>query len=511
MNLVGRSQVHWPRMFLSYRPALALALALTVVGAALGACGSEDDATTSSSSATGGSPATGGAASSGGAGSSAGGGGQAPNMCSDTVLDCDPAVADCETDITSDPAHCGGCDMACTNIASATATCVDQTCGFACLTGRTDCNNDVGDGCETDSDSSNMHCGGCDSPCAPVDHATAECLAGMCEQTCDLGWDNCNNDLGDGCEQSLGEISHCSACNVVCPAESGTAVCSRGLCSILLGQAPSAVVDLDAAGGFVYFTAPATGLFRIPTSGGAVETLVLGSSEVGKYLGVVGGNVYYPVVVGASVVVRSVPIAGGTPVDLSTITATPQVGGFAVGTSEAFVTVDDELWRVPLAGGTAVSVANTESTPAFANGSVYYIDDASHNLRSTPEGGGTETIVSAQNFGMLNFDIFLAVQSDYAFVAHSSLQRVTLAGGAKQFHGGFFFYGSDVAADAQHVYSFSTYNVGSKLFQTLDRRPVSVSTSEFLALDRESFTATLALDATHVYFATGTVIEKMPK
>ncbi|MCB9531743.1 MAG: hypothetical protein H6700_08255 [Myxococcales bacterium] len=61
--------------------------------------------------------------------------------------DGDPETV-CETDITSDAAHCGACGTACT-ADHATTTCVDSACGIAaCETNYSDDNGDYSDGCE---------------------------------------------------------------------------------------------------------------------------------------------------------------------------------------------------------------------------------------------------------------------------------------------------------------------------------------------------------------------------
>ncbi|MCA2976771.1 MAG: hypothetical protein INH37_00660, partial [Myxococcaceae bacterium] len=51
-------------------------------------------------------------------------------------------------DLQRDAAHCGGCGVACTVPAGATATCQTGACGFRCQPGFLDCNGQPGDGCE---------------------------------------------------------------------------------------------------------------------------------------------------------------------------------------------------------------------------------------------------------------------------------------------------------------------------------------------------------------------------
>ena len=503
--------LHCPVMTVSSRWWLALVLA----GLGCWSCGTDEPASNNSTGGTGAAGATGGATSTGGHGGgqgAAGGEGGGSNTCSATFVDCDPAVPGCDTDINTDPAHCGDCDQPCSLVDHATSTCTDQECGFDCIDGWGDCNDDPADGCETNTDSHNSHCGACGVPCEPGDHADASCGGGVCQQTCVSGWWNCNGLPGDGCEQSLGDVESCGACDVVCPAEDGTAACLAGGCAVLIGPAPTAVSDLAVGGGYLIVAAPATGIFRLPTSGGALEALVLGGSAVDKLVGVGGSDVYYPVVVGSSVVVRSIPIAGGSPSDVGTLTIGPvaQISGFAVGSTHVFVTVNDELWSLPLGGGAGTSVATTESHPTIANGMVYYIHGPSHTLRASPEAGGAEIVVSSDTFTVLNHTTHLAVNTQYAFVGNATMRRVTLTSGTSQSHGSFFMFASDLAVDAVHVYHVGSYGGGGNNHH-LGRRLMDDATNNTLTPDYQGSTSAIVLDATHVYFAAGTTILKMAK
>lgn len=60
-----------------------------------------------------------------------------------------------------------------------------------------------------------LHCGSCDACVAPP-NASPLCASGSCDFTCTAGFDDCNALAGDGCEASLGTVSHCTACGDVC-------------------------------------------------------------------------------------------------------------------------------------------------------------------------------------------------------------------------------------------------------------------------------------------------------
>lgn len=72
------------------------------------------------------------------------------------------------------------------------------------------------------------------APCA-LPHASAKCTSGACAiDTCDTGWDDCNNSPTDGCETDLnGDKNHCGNCAKDCVAEQGPGwICNGGTCEV---------------------------------------------------------------------------------------------------------------------------------------------------------------------------------------------------------------------------------------------------------------------------------------
>lgn len=104
------------------------------------------------------------------------------------------------TDVSTNPAHCGACDTAC----SATEECSASRCRPACEDPRTLC----ADGCvNTESDVDN--CGACGNECAPG----ARCREGECSATgCPPGQTRC----GDGCVDTSSDANHCGECFAAC-------------------------------------------------------------------------------------------------------------------------------------------------------------------------------------------------------------------------------------------------------------------------------------------------------
>jgi hypothetical protein len=138
----------------------------------------------------------------------------------------------CEVDLQSNPLNCGACARRCSAVANGTATCASSTCGFACLPGFGDCNSNGLDGCEVSIASSPLHCGRCGNACPTPTNATASCAAGTCGAACNPGFGNCDGDLTNGCEVNTNtSMSHCGGCGRVCvPVAQSTAACVAGAC-----------------------------------------------------------------------------------------------------------------------------------------------------------------------------------------------------------------------------------------------------------------------------------------
>ena len=157
------------------------------------------------------------------------------SSCAAPYSDCDKNLSNgCESNSKTDVNNCGGCGTPC-NLAHATATCSNGTCAIAnCAEGWGDCNGVVTDGCEVNLLSSLTHCGGCTAACAPAE-AVPACLAGKCTiASCSSGYQDCNKDVIDGCEvNTQTSVGNCGGCAAACSAVHGTPSCAGGNCSIV--------------------------------------------------------------------------------------------------------------------------------------------------------------------------------------------------------------------------------------------------------------------------------------
>jgi hypothetical protein len=159
----------------------------------------------------------------------------AVGTCRDAWGDCDGDPTNgCETDLRGVD-HCGACDRACPVRPGATAACdpIARTCFARCNVGFEDCNANPLDGCEAATADDVRHCGGCGRACRPA-RASAACREGRCAvEACEAGWGDCDGNVGNGCETSTDSaVAHCGACGRACPARPGAAArCTLGACA----------------------------------------------------------------------------------------------------------------------------------------------------------------------------------------------------------------------------------------------------------------------------------------
>jgi subtilisin family serine protease len=156
------------------------------------------------------------------------------DACDADWADCDAVVANgCETDVMSDPAHCGDCATVC-DYPQATAVCDDGVCAIGeCEPGWNDCNGDAADGCESDPETDPDNCGECGIVCS-TNHAEAECRSGICFMgDCEDGYANCDHNNANGCETDIqSDADNCGGCEVHCDIPNATAACSAGACVV---------------------------------------------------------------------------------------------------------------------------------------------------------------------------------------------------------------------------------------------------------------------------------------
>jgi hypothetical protein len=143
----------------------------------------------------------------------------------DLALGC--ASDGCEVDTQSDPLNCGGCgiqcgpDQECRNEGNG-PQCID-TCEKSGLTQcQSGCRDLVGDP---------YNCGACGYSCPnPRANEATSCKKGLCAKECLPGFADCNGDPTDGCEVDLkAHPANCGACGNACNFGAGQP-CVEGKC-----------------------------------------------------------------------------------------------------------------------------------------------------------------------------------------------------------------------------------------------------------------------------------------
>jgi hypothetical protein len=154
--------------------------------------------------------------------------------CDDGFGDCDGDYENgCETNIWTDKTSCGGCGVAgliCDDVfPNATGACEDGACEIDdCIGNFRDCTAERG--CETNINTSDLHCGACGTRCQDVGGSNS-CSDGTCMLTCDATHASCDMVVPNGCETSITGASaaaHCGNCMTAC--SSSTTCNSSGVC-----------------------------------------------------------------------------------------------------------------------------------------------------------------------------------------------------------------------------------------------------------------------------------------
>ena len=166
--------------------------------------------------------------------------------CNPGYQNCDMVTSNgCETNVAGDVNNCGGCRNACPS-QNGSARCTSGACSLLCNAGWGDCDGSAATGCETDTNGSLAHCGGCGLACRPP-NASGACSGGACRvASCVSGFLDCNGQAGDGCEVSAQtDNANCGACGRAC---AGGTACAAGLCVPVNDVCTSATVINLAAG-----------------------------------------------------------------------------------------------------------------------------------------------------------------------------------------------------------------------------------------------------------------------
>lgn len=171
--------------------------------------------------------------------------GTCSGACDVGYSDCNlnKAVDGCEVATATDPQNCGGCGNVCSNANITTPTCAAGVCNGACNTGFGDCNNNkLTDGCERALNTL-TDCGGCGVACSPANASGATCASLTCNYgACTGTFQDCDNNRGNGCESNKNtDNANCGSCGNRC---TGNTACYNGAC--VSNRVLIAAAELDA-------------------------------------------------------------------------------------------------------------------------------------------------------------------------------------------------------------------------------------------------------------------------
>ncbi len=177
--------------------------------------------------------------------------------CPEGLGACDGEAGNgCETNTNTSNEHCGQCGMPC-DPGGGTGQCVQGVCTLSgCDPFMADCDLMAGTGCETNLLNDVMSCGKCGNSCEKA-NTVAFCNGGNCNVSgCLNNYGDCNLMPVDGCETNLGlSMLHCGGCNLPCALPNASEMCTpnliTGLGVCLLGSCDAGFenCDLTAANG----------------------------------------------------------------------------------------------------------------------------------------------------------------------------------------------------------------------------------------------------------------------
>jgi hypothetical protein len=155
--------------------------------------------------------------------------------CEGNFRDC-TAELGCETNINSSDLHCGACGTRCQDVGG-TNTCSNGTCMLTCDDTHASCDMLAPNGCETAITGSTAvnNCGDCDTECSRAGTSYTTCNAsGVCLPNCDPSYANCDSNPANGCETETtgaGNEAHCGGCSPCSTAGAASVMCNNsGVC-----------------------------------------------------------------------------------------------------------------------------------------------------------------------------------------------------------------------------------------------------------------------------------------
>ena len=343
----------------------------------------------------------------------------------------EPPPIVCASYVEPCPAGCSACSARCVDLSADTLNC--GSCGTQCIGGRS-------------------------------------CEEGMC--VCGEDTEPC----GGLCVDVSSDPMNCGACANAC--DSGGA-CNQGTCTfpeiLSTGRGTPGPIVVDD--NRIYFVA-ASSIFSMAKDGSDVVTLA--ASVVASSIAVDATSLYYY----SSVSIDSIPLAGGLPTVLATVTSS--AGALAVDATHVYWVASSTVSKVPLAGGTPLTLTTGTvgtNTIALDAANVYFA--YSSTVYRTPLTGGSMTTLGSASGSVLD----IAVDAAAVYYTASMVGKFAIDGSTSETLAS-ATTPQRIAIDADNVYFFNG--------TSLSRVPKAGGDVTILAVDMYPWD--LAVDATHVYW-----------
>jgi hypothetical protein len=302
------------------------------------------------------------------------------------------------------------------------------------------------------------------------------------------------------CVNEQTDNSNCGGCGLVCATTppSSTPGCSAGQCLVTLATQGGGALAVDSTN--AYWLSRPTGsegtfVMKVPIAGGTPVTLASVSGSSSTSIAVEGTNVYWTTILGA---LMTVPVDGGAATTLAGVPGSGPQGIAVDATSVYWTGTDtDTIMKILLGGGSVttlvVAPAANEPWPITGDGTnVYWGNVGESTVMRVPVGGGTPTTLSSSQ----NMPEGIAVNASNVFwtdLGSGVVMSVPIGGGTATTLASSQDSPVAIAADAARAYW-----VDSQAIMTV---PVGGGTTTTLASVLAGPSG-LAIDSTSVYWTT---------